>query len=193
MDVIMDAYVIMDVIMDVIMVDNSVIMGLRDTLFAIITFVIMEYNGVIMPVETVLGLLIMMKLHPIMPVIVCHNGVKIVPRFADAKRWRRNRDLPRVHWPECPRRDAPPAAGRREPHWQARGLQVLAAAITSATVYWQMLAFGTTSVHLVLIQCTSHFKLVPGWDSESARTSAADSDSESLYPHWARFVTACAR
>ena len=27
---------------------NSVIMGLRDTLFAIITFVIMAYNGVIM-------------------------------------------------------------------------------------------------------------------------------------------------
>ncbi len=37
----------MDVIMDVIM-DAYVIMGLRDTLFAIITFVIMAYNGVIM-------------------------------------------------------------------------------------------------------------------------------------------------
>ncbi len=58
MDVIMDAYVIMDVIMavimdvimDVIMVHNSVVMGIRDTLFAIITFVIMVYNlnGVIM-------------------------------------------------------------------------------------------------------------------------------------------------
>ncbi len=41
-------HVIMDVIMDVIMVYNGVIMGIRDTLFAIITFVIMVYNGVIM-------------------------------------------------------------------------------------------------------------------------------------------------
>ena len=48
MDVIMDAYDIMDVIMDVIMVYNDVLMGIRDTLFAIITFVIMVYNGVIM-------------------------------------------------------------------------------------------------------------------------------------------------
>jgi hypothetical protein len=58
MDVVMDAYVIMNVIMDVtmdvimimdvIMVYNGVIMGIRDTLFAIITFVIMVYNGVIM-------------------------------------------------------------------------------------------------------------------------------------------------
>ncbi len=48
MDVIMDAYVIMDVMMDVIMnvimddimVYNGVVMGIRDTLFAIITFVI---------------------------------------------------------------------------------------------------------------------------------------------------------
>ncbi len=32
----------------VIMVYNGVIMGIRDTLFAIITFVIMVYNGVIM-------------------------------------------------------------------------------------------------------------------------------------------------
>ena len=40
----MDAYVIMDVIM----VYNGVIMGIKDTLFAIITFVIMVYNGVIM-------------------------------------------------------------------------------------------------------------------------------------------------
>ena len=39
MDVKMD--VIMDVIMDVVMVYNGVIMGIRDTLFAIITFVIM--------------------------------------------------------------------------------------------------------------------------------------------------------
>ncbi len=39
----------MNVIMDVIMVCNGVIMGIRDTLFAIITFVIMVYNhGVIM-------------------------------------------------------------------------------------------------------------------------------------------------
>ena len=36
----------MDVI--IIRVYNSVIMGIRDTLFAIITFVIMVYNGVIM-------------------------------------------------------------------------------------------------------------------------------------------------
>jgi hypothetical protein len=34
--------------MDVIMVYNGVIMGIRDTLFAIITFVIMVYNVVIM-------------------------------------------------------------------------------------------------------------------------------------------------
>ncbi len=45
MDVIMD--VIMDAIMDVIMMYNGVIMGIKDTLFAIITFVIMVYNGVI--------------------------------------------------------------------------------------------------------------------------------------------------
>jgi hypothetical protein len=38
----------MDVIMDVIMVYNSVIMGIKDTLFTFITFVIMVYNGVIM-------------------------------------------------------------------------------------------------------------------------------------------------
>jgi hypothetical protein len=34
--------------MDVIMVYNSVIMGIKDTLFTFITFVIMVYNGVIM-------------------------------------------------------------------------------------------------------------------------------------------------
>ena len=38
----------MDVIMDVIMVYNSVIMGIKYTLFTFITFVIMVYNGVIM-------------------------------------------------------------------------------------------------------------------------------------------------
>ncbi len=41
----------MDVIMDVIMVYNSVVMGIRDTLFAIITFVIMVYNGVVMETQ----------------------------------------------------------------------------------------------------------------------------------------------
>ncbi len=34
--------------MDVIMVYNGVIMGIKDTLFTFITFVIMVYNGVIM-------------------------------------------------------------------------------------------------------------------------------------------------